>query len=372
MVDKDWTVVTSFLPAAWQDLAVSTGALKGLRKDKAAGNLLRTLLIHLACGYSLRETAVRARKAQLADMSDVALLKRLRKSSEWLRALCVSLFKERGVHLGDPQGLQFRLFDATDVKEPGKTGSLWRIHFGFRVPSLACDFFKITETEGEGTGESFTQFPVEPGDYILADRAYSTARGIHYVASSGGYLCVRVNTQALPILLSSGQPFDLITHLRTLKTSSATGAWAVSIPGPQGEELLPGRLCAIRKEKKAIHLAHKRLRRNASKRGHTLRPETFIIAEYVILFTTLPEATFSAADVLHWYRVRWQIELVFKRFKQIAGLGHLPKHDDASARAWLYGKLFVALLTAKIMAYAAAVSPWQSAWEPDSTEECMA
>ena len=59
---------------------------------------------------------------------------------------------------------------------------------------------------------------------------------------------------------------------------------------------------------------------------------------------TFPEPPFSAADVLEWYRVRWQVGLVFKRFKSLAQLGHVPKHDDDSAKAWLYGKLLVALL----------------------------
>jgi hypothetical protein len=371
MMDDDWAVVSSFLPADWQTVATDAGVLKGLRKDKSPGNLLRTLLIHLACGYSLRETAVRARRAELANMSDVALLKRLRKSCDWLHALCVALFQERGVRLGPQGGLQFRLFDATDVKEPGKTGSLWRIHYGVRVPSLVCDFFKITETEGQGSGESFTQFPIEPGDYVLADRGYCTARGIHYVASRGAYLCVRVNSQSLPILSVGGEAFDLASHLRTLRTAGATAAWIVSIPGPQGESLT-GRLCAIRKEKEAIRLAHKRLRRNASRKGIKLRPQTLFVAEYVIVFTTFPETGFSTAEVLDWYRLRWQVELVFKRFKQLAGLGHLPKHDDASARAWLYGKLLVALLTEKTMAYAGAVSPWRSALKPEPSEECVA
>ena len=40
---------------------------------------------------------------------------------------------------------------------------------------------------------------------------------------------------------------------------------------------------------------------------------------------------------------------MFKRFKSLARLGHLPKYDDDSAKAWLYGPLFVALLVEKLM-----------------------
>ena len=55
-VGEDWDVLRSFLPRDWRELAQDTGALKGLRKDKTVDNLLRTLLLHLGCGHSLRET----------------------------------------------------------------------------------------------------------------------------------------------------------------------------------------------------------------------------------------------------------------------------------------------------------------------------
>ncbi len=46
-----------------------TEALKGLCKDRSVGNMLRVPLLHAGCGHSLRETAVRTRKAKLADCS---------------------------------------------------------------------------------------------------------------------------------------------------------------------------------------------------------------------------------------------------------------------------------------------------------------
>src|ERR1700733_8369014 len=49
------------------------------------------LMLHVARGYSLRETVARAKLANRADISHVALLKRLRNSDEWLRLLCMEL-----------------------------------------------------------------------------------------------------------------------------------------------------------------------------------------------------------------------------------------------------------------------------------------
>ena len=77
-----------------------------------------------------------------------------------------------------------------------------------------------------------------------------------------------------------------------------------------------------------------------------------------MVLTTFPAKSFSPELILDYYRFRWQIELVFKRFKQIAQLGHLPKYDQQSAKAWLYGKLFVALLSEKLIQHASALSPW--------------
>ena len=91
-----------------------------------------------------------------------------------------------------------------------------------------------------------------------------------------------------------------------------------------------------------------------------------------MVLTTFPGQDFPAELILEWYRFRWQIELVFKRFKQIAQLGHLPKYDEQSAKAWLYGKLFVALLTEKLIHHAVALSPWGYLLEVATLSEPMA
>ena len=353
---EDWDVLKSFLPANWRELATATGALKGLRKDKSPENLLRVLLLHLGCGHSLQETAVRARQAQLADMTAAAVWNRLHKSARWLRGMCVELFRERGWEQAGAGGFQIRALDATLVKEPGR-GSLWRIHYSVRLPSLACDFFRLTGTKGAGTGESFRQFPFGAGDYVLADRGYSTVVGLRHVAQADAFATVRVNTKSLPLGTPQGAPFDLLAAVRGLRRAGQIGCWPVAALDGR-ESPVVGRVCALRKTAEAIRVAHKALRRQASKKGKQLQPRTLEFAKYVILFTTFPEDAFPAADVLEWYRVRWQVELVFKRFKSLAQLGHLPKHADDSARAWLYGKLFVALLVEKLLAHARSISPW--------------
>ena len=370
-MNEDWSILLSFFPDNWEELAAATNAIKGLRKEKDTENYLRTLLLHLACGYSMRETVTRARLADLADISDVALLGRLRKAKEWLHSLCISLFAEQGIALNKKGGFQVRLFDATTVKETGKTGSLWRIHYSLTLPTLSCDFFKLTETKGQGTGESFFQFSIKKGDYIIADGGYSTVPGIHHVASKKAYVMVRVNTQSLIMQNLKGGEISLLDKLMGIKKAGTVRSWPVQIPGHKSE-VVEGRICIIRKTEAAIKLAQAKLRRNAQRKGHSLRPETLEYGKYVIVFTTFPEESFSDIDVLEWYRIRWQVELIFKRFKSIAQLGHLPKHSGDSSKAWLYGKLFVALLTEKLIQHASSISPWGYILEEQPAPECLA
>lgn len=356
--DEDWDLLMSFFPSNWMRLARQSGALKGLRQDKSAEDLLRVLLLHLGCGYSMRETVVLAKKADLADLSDVALLKRLRKSRDWLYQLCCALFAERGLgSLVSRSEPTLRLVDSTLVQEPGQTGSLWRIHYSFRWPALVCDYFKITPCEGEGNGESLQHYPLQAGEHVLADRGYCQASGIHFAATKKAYLTVRLNSQAIRLQGADGSNVELPTLLETIKETGKLGVWNVWVP-LRGSRPLAARLCVIRKSKTATALAQKKLRRKASKNGTKLQPQTLLYAQYVMVLTTFPQKDFSAAQVLECYRYRWQIELVFKRFKQIAQLGHLPKYHDESAKAWLYGKLFVALLTDKLIEHARAISPW--------------
>src|SRR5947209_9351394 len=111
--EKNWRTLVSFFPADGEGLAAETRANVRFRGFRSVDALMRTLLLHVARGYSLRETVVRARMARLARVSDVALLKRLRSAEEWFHTLCVALLQEQGLGLPQtPRQLRLRLVDS--------------------------------------------------------------------------------------------------------------------------------------------------------------------------------------------------------------------------------------------------------------------
>ncbi len=362
----DWEIVLRLLPAGWQDKARELGALRRCREFPDAAVLLRVLLIHLAEGCSLRETAVRAAEGQLVTVSDVALLKRLRVSGEWFRwmgeALMCHWAMPRPVQPLLAAGLRVRVVDGSIVNEPGATGSTWRLHYAMRLPTLACEEVHVSDAT---VGESLCRFRVAAGDLLIADRGFATRKGVRHVHRHGGAVIVRLNLSNLPLIDAKGRPFGLLRHLRTLRTARL-GDWPVWV-APEKKDLPPiaGRVCAIKKSKAAAQRARERAAQESRQHGHQIRPETLEAAGYIFVFTTLG-APIPARAILEVYRGRWQIELAFKRLKSLLALGHLKKVDPQGAMAWLQGKLLVAILIETLIVLAERFFPWGYPLEPDS------
>jgi hypothetical protein len=356
-IQEDWDILLKFLPEGWQQKASEYGALVRKRKINSAEILLRVLLIHLADGKSLRTTATYAQEAEICQINDVALLHRLKASERWLRWMSEQLVrKTQGFSLPDALLKQFRIrvVDASIISEPGATGSDWRLHYSLQLSNLGCDFFKITDAS---IGEGFQRFEPQPGDLFMGDRAYCRRNGLEHIRKNGAHALVRFHTTNVPLLTYRGKTLRVLEKLRSLGPGQI-GDWDVWYKTPHGDNLVKGRLCAIRKSKKAIEQAKKKLRQKASRQQRRLRVETIEYAEYVIVFTSVNRHRFKSKDVMLLYRARWQIELLFKRLKSIIGLGHLPKRNEQSCMAWLTGKLFVALLVERIYHEAEFFSPW--------------
>ena len=253
----------------------------------------------MGLGLSLRQAAARAQVTGIADLSDVALMKRLRGSEKWLHALASRMYLSSPFYAppsGAPPGRRVRVVDATNVSEPGSTGTDWRIHYVLQIPSLECDFFEVTDVSG---GETYTRLPVHAGDVILGDRGYAHREGVAFVLRNGGDVVVRLNANSFPVL-QGGQPFSLLDAVRTL-VGHEPGEWRVQFEA--NRERYDARICAIRKSDEAAQRAKRQVSKAAAKKRRQVQPETLEMAEYIVVLTTLSEQT-PSAQVLEFYRNR--------------------------------------------------------------------
>src|SRR5262245_26917511 len=111
-MDEDWELLASLLPTGWVQQRIRSEPTLREGGFASTSALLRTLLLHVGKGYSLRETVMRAKAGGLADVSGVALMKRLQKAEGWLGGLCGALRREAGWEVpAEGQGYQVRALD---------------------------------------------------------------------------------------------------------------------------------------------------------------------------------------------------------------------------------------------------------------------
>ncbi len=349
---ENWEILSTFLPEGWAEQARRLGAIRRARYISDPAVVLRVLLIHLATGCSLAETAARASASGLAQISSVGVFKRLRAAEAWFRWLAQQMRGAAEMPM-TVTGRRLRAVDATSVSEPGSTGTDFKVHYAVNLADLQCDFFQLTDIR-EG-GETFRRVPVLAGDIMMGDRVYAAPPGVSHVVNAGGDVIVRLNRAALPLYERNGARMDLLLRLRLLQ-GKAVQEYAARAKNANGN-WIPGRLIALRQSVEATRWAHRRMLRRAQRSRLTVTAEALEFAGYFMVWTTLPK-TVTTAQVLEFYRLRWQIELVFKRMKSILGLGHLPKKDPLSSQAWLEGKLFVGLLIERMIHAAESFFPW--------------
>ncbi len=80
----------------------------------------------------------------------------------------------------------------------------------------------------------------------------------------------------------------------------------------------------------------------------TLSDETKLSHRYMFVITSLPKEI-SAEEILACYRLRWQVELVFKRLKSLLELGSMPTRTKESGEVWINGKIMLSLLAEKAL-----------------------
>ena len=353
-VDDQWPLLLKFLPKGWQDAAWTQEAIQRLRVIESAEALLRLILMYAWNDWSLRTTAAWAARIGLADLSDVALLKRFRHANAWLGWMLAQWFREHGIGTSVLSRFRLVITDGSTIQEPGSTGTTWRLHAQWNFATGQWEHVELTDAHG---AESLTRLHLQPGDVVLADRNYAKLKALTWVRSQQADALVRVGWKALRFQTRDGEPWSPLAAARTLPDGTP-GDWSVQIAGTKDQPPLLVRVVAIRKSPQAAEKARRKARKAARDHGHTVSAATLEAADYVFIVTTLSKTAASAAEILELYRVRWQIECAFKRLKSLIHIDKLQAFNSELAQTYLLAKLLGAVLVDAIRVQGPAFSPY--------------
>jgi len=339
LLSSGWPSILSALPSSLDltALARSEGAIKRSRRISDGETLLRLALWYGPCGLSLRSVAALAAGTATANLSDVALLKRLCGAADWLEAIVAAVLAERqGERVAGTRDLV--LIDGTAISQPGSGGTDWVLHSRYK-PGHGFSGFALTDRSG---GETLGRHTFNPGEIVVADRAYARGgKGLSHVLQQEADFIVRAGWRSLGLRGEHGQPFDLLAQLKGLQAGEMADLHASVVVG---KDMLPVRLVVQARQDDAMPAAVKRVKRKAQKNGRKGDPRGEEAARYMIIATSLGAESYPAASILALYKMRWQIELAFKRLKSLLNIDRLPAKNRDLARAWLNAHLLLALL----------------------------
>jgi hypothetical protein len=326
-----------------ENLARQTKAFRRARGIRSGTDLLRLALAWGCGGYSLQGVAAWASERGIATLTDEALIQRLHGAGAFLKAVSDELLACVGT-LPYWHGRVLRIADSTSLSKQASKGTDWRVHGVFDLGLGGFSHLELTDGHG---GEALDRGKPVAGEIRIGDRGYANAQAWQRFLQSREEqtdFIVRMRWSSIRLIDEAGEVFDIITWLKTRAAESEDHeitVWACS-----GKHQIPKqiRLIARRKTPEAIEKAHKDLRRHASRKQHETDPRSYVAAEFLVLATSLPAEEFPATEVLAVYRLRWQIELAFKRLKSLIRIDEIRTRTEAGTRCWLYANLIVALL----------------------------
>lgn len=334
--EKDWAFVLTLLPVDLEDSARLTSAVCRRRKLPDAAALIRMALAYALTDLSLKDVAAWATSLSLTEITGPGLFYRLRQAEGWLERV---LGETLAAHLPrDASGLPIRVVDATVINGPGEVPVHWRAHVLISAVTGAIRSVQLTGDEG---GEKLSRHTFRQGEVILGDRGYGTARGLHAATQQGARIVVRFHPDTLRTCDTKRQRIYLKQHEDQVPTTGAV-EFPILVPIPPP----PSRSDKKWKSAKAMAWIAARAVAGRTRAG-----------EVIWILTTLPQGVPPLA-IMGLYRLRWQIELIFKRLKSLLHLDTLPSRQGPTAKSWMLARFLAAALAQRLVEPNGPLSPW--------------
>ena len=361
LVDDTWaSEVLPLLPSDLDAQARSLNAFVRVRGIASSSDLLRALLAFVLADHSTRSLGAWAVLIGLADLCEAAWRKRLRLASPWLGWLLSALLAHSPTR-PLPTSRRVRLIDATCVPRTGGRGDGWRVHYDYDLSRGCLGSVSITPYS---TGERLDTYPMLAGDIVVCDGGYGYRRSVATARQAGADVVTRLHPRTFPLQDHAGQPFDILAWLREPGPGVREfEGWCVEAGKRYRVRLLA---CPLPPEQ--AKRATARRARKAQRKQRRLGSEARFVAGWLLIVTTLSAKEWPAGEVFALYRARWQIELVFKRFKQLLRVRALRCKRDEVALATIRALLIAWVVQENLgqllrQALAAPVSRAVSSWQ---------
>lgn len=302
-------------------------AYQRYREIERASDLLRARLSWVLGGCSFRQLGCWAVLLGVADISEAAWRKRVRKCGEWLHWLLTEVMSPAGGE-AEPNQPRVLVVDGTSLGQTGGTGDDWRVQLAYDLVEGRLVHVLVGDRH---QAETLVGLPGRAGDLLVGDRGYGVRRNVIAVDEMQAATLVRFSPNHCRVDQADGSLFEVGHWLAGLSESvriAEEEGYCV-----EGDRRVKVRVLALRLPAEEAQKARERVEARAKRKKQVVRPQTLQLAGWVLLLSTLDARDFPAEELFWLYRSRWQIELLIKQLKQFLLLVRLRSHHPETVRA---------------------------------------
>jgi hypothetical protein len=249
-----------------------------------------------------------------------------------------------GVYLTDSTVIPLPESMAKDYPGCGGLGPKASLKIQLVFEFLLGNLTQVALRPGREPDQSYRAYvqAIPEGALSIADLGYFVLDAIKEIMyDQHSHFLSRLSPH-VSLLTPEGEPFDLLHHLQ--QGPKAPTEFAVLL-GKQAKHRIPCRLIALpvaqevgdRRRQKALKKAR------CQKKG--IREQVLALMDWTVFVTSVPREMLSSQHIALLYRVRWQVELVFKLWKSHCGLRRIAGFRRERILVELYGKLIGVVLT---------------------------
>jgi hypothetical protein len=191
---------------------------------------------------------------------------------------------------------------------------------------------------------------LEKGDLVIRDLGYFSTTGLAAIDDLGAFYLSRL-LKGVGIYLHQDQSatsVDIVDYLDNKFTHENMVDLDIYI----GKEKLPCRLVIYRAPDFIVNERLRKANANAKKKGRQLSEDHKKWLRFTCFVTNVSRDVWSPDVIGTIYRVRWQIELMFKTWKSLCHIHILKGHRPERIKCLIYGRLISIVLITILYGFA--------------------
>lgn len=301
-------------------------------------------------------------------ISKQALFKRMEAGSALMEALYKDIFNETSKEILKIKYLKelnrftdVYLTDASTISLPDKlvdeykglggknSISALKIQTTYSILQQKITALEITDaTQNDTTNNQETIKNIKAGELYIKDLGYYSCEYFSEIKSKQAYYLSRIKTNTKLFEYNSREKkYHEIDYCKLLKSAEASIDREMYI-NFKNNKMFKVRLVCIKLPEEIISKRLFKANKEAKSKGKTLTKKEKLMLRWNVFITNVETEMLSAEKICQLYRLRWQIELIFKAIKSSLSFDNFGFAGKYYFRCLLYGKLILLLTEIKL------------------------